>query len=69
MSGLKGQVLGFETNPYAEGWDVFRALLPMASEEDLSRALGSTTRGTAWFDSVLDLCEELREPLQAEAAQ
>ena len=69
VSGLKGQVLGFETHPYAEGWDVFRALLPMAAEEDLSRALGSTTRGTAWFDSELDHFEELREPLKAEAAQ
>lgn len=67
VSGLKGQVLGFETHPYAEGWDIFRALLPTASEEELSRALGGTTRGTAWFDSELDHFEELREPLKAEA--
>ncbi len=69
VSGLKGQVLGFETHPDAEGWDIFHALLPMAAEEDLSRALGSTTRGTAWFDSALDLFEELRDPVRAEAAQ
>ncbi len=61
VSGLKGQVLGFEGHPTATGWDIFRTLLPMASEEELSRALGSATRGTAWFSSELDHYEELRE--------
>ena len=64
VSGLKGQVLGFEANPDASGWDVFRALVPASSEEDLWQALGSATRGTAWFESVLDHYEELREPVQ-----
>ncbi len=68
VSGLKGQVLGFETNPNAQGWDVFQALLPMASEEELSRALGSATRGTAWYHADLDHYEELREPMAAIAA-
>lgn len=60
VTGLKGQVLRFEGHPSATGWDVFEALLPMASEEDLSRALSSATRGTAWFDSKLHQYEELR---------
>ena len=68
VSGLKGQVLGFDTHPDCEGWDVFRALLPMASEEELSQALGSATRGTAWFSSGLDHYEELREPMKTETA-
>jgi elongation factor G len=68
VSGLKGQVLGFETHQNAEGWDTFRTLLPMASEEELSRALASTTRGTAWFEGELDHYEELREPVKAETA-
>lgn len=63
LSGLKGQVLGFEGNPEAPGWDLFRALLPMSSEEDLWAALGSATRGTAWFASELHHFEELREPV------
>ena len=54
VSGLKGQVQGFEPHPDAAGWDIFRALLPMAAEEDLAHALGSATRGTAWFTSELD---------------
>lgn len=69
VSGLKGQVLGFETHPYAEGWDIFRALLPVAAEEELSRALASTTRGTAWYESQLDHFEEWREPSKADAVQ
>lgn len=67
VSGLKGQLLGFDTHPDCEGWDVFRALLPMASEEELSRALGSATRGTAWFRSELDHYEEVREAMTPEA--
>ncbi len=67
VSGLKGQVLGFEGHPTATGWDIFKTLLPMASEEELSRALGSATRGTAWFSSELDHYEELRERTPARA--
>lgn len=61
VSGLKGQVQGFEGHPEAQGWDVFRALLPMAAEEELNHALGSATRGTAWFTSTLDHYEPMRE--------
>ncbi len=68
VSGLKGQVLGFDTHPDCEGWDVFRALLPMASEEELSRALAGSTRGTAWFFSELDHYEPLREPMTTATA-
>ena len=66
VSGLKGQVLGFEPHPEFAGWDVFRALLPVASEEGLSQALGSATRGTAWFASALDHYEEMRRPVTAQ---
>lgn len=68
FNGLKGQVLGFDAHPTAKGWDIFRAALPMAKEEELSRALGSATRGTAWFTSSLDHYEELRTPVVAEGA-
>lgn len=67
VSGLKGQVLGFQTHPDAVGWDIFQTLLPMSSEEELSRALGGTTRGTAWYDVELDHFEELREPMKTVA--
>ncbi|PWE31444.1 elongation factor G [Maritimibacter sp. 55A14] len=61
MSGIKGQVLGFEAHPSAAGWDVFRALMPMSVEEELFRSLASATRGTARFVSEPDHYEELRE--------
>lgn len=60
VSGLKGQVLGFEAHPTAAGWDVFNALLPMSTEEALSRQLGSLTRGTAWYESAFDHYEPCR---------
>lgn len=61
VTSVKGQVLGFEAHPTAKGWDVFQALLPSVALEDLSRGLGSVTRGTAWFTSELDHYEETRE--------
>ncbi len=61
VSGLKGQVLGFEAHPTAAGWDVFQTLLPMTAEDDLFNALGSTTRGTAWFTSAFDHYQEARK--------
>ncbi len=67
FSGLKGQVLGFEAHPDATGWDVFRALLPMASEEEFARALGSATRGTAWFSTELDHYEKTDAPVGVSA--
>lgn len=59
VSTLKGQVLGFEPNPEARGWDVSRALLPSSSRDDLIRMLGAATQGTAWFDSVFDHFQEI----------
>ena len=60
VSGLKGQVQGFEAHPTAPGWDVFRAHLPMGAEEALVHSIGSNTRGTAWFTMQLDHYEALR---------
>jgi elongation factor G len=61
ISGMKGQVLGFEAHPDATGWDVFNTLLPMASLDDLSNALASSTRGTAWYEAEFDHYQEARK--------
>lgn len=61
VSGLKGQVLGFEAHESAAGWDVFQLSLPMASEDALFAALAATTRGTAWFTSSFDHYQEARK--------
>ena len=70
ISGLKGQVLGFEGHPTATGWDVFNTLLPAASKEELFRTLASATRGTAWFEARFDHFEPVSadEVARAEAA-
>ncbi|SFK10875.1 elongation factor G [Celeribacter neptunius] len=68
ITGLKGQVLGFEANPDASGWDVFNALLPATAEDELFQALGSATRGTAWYQAELDHYEETYEPVSQLAA-
>ncbi len=60
ISSLKGQVLGFDPNPDARGWDIFRALIPASARDELFQALGGMTHGTAWFESELDHYEELR---------
>ena len=59
VSGLKGQILGFEAHEFAAGWDVFETLLPMSAHDDLCNSLASATRGTAWFDTAFDHYEEV----------
>ena len=59
VSGLKGQVLGFDRDPVRRGWDVFRALLPAAAEEELLQALAGVTQGTAWVEAAFDHYEEV----------
>jgi elongation factor G len=61
VSGMKGQVLGFEGHEAAAGWDVFQALLPMAAEDDLFNALAGATRGTAWYNATFDHYQEARK--------
>lgn len=61
ISGMKGQVLGFDAHPDAAGWDVFNTMLPMASLDDLANALASNTRGTAWYEAEFDHYQEARK--------
>lgn len=63
VSGLKGQVLGFEAHERAAGWDVFQLMLPMAAEDDLFAALAGATRGTAWFTSIFDHYQQTSDRL------
>jgi elongation factor G len=75
VSSLKGQVQGFEAHPTARGWDVFRALIPAAAQDELFQSLGGLAHGTGWLESELDHYEELHadeaeriRKAQAEAA-
>jgi elongation factor G len=59
ISGLKGQVLGFDRDPEQRGWDLFRATLPAASRDDLLSQLAGATQGTAWLEARFDHFEEV----------
>ncbi|MFW8634960.1 elongation factor G [Cribrihabitans pelagius] len=67
VSGMKGQILGFEAEDGVAGWDVFETLLPMAAQDQLCNTLASATRGTGWFSTDFDHYEEARRADFAEA--
>ena len=59
VASLKGQVLGFDRDEAAKGWDIFRALIPGAALEELARSLRSATQGIGYFSRTFDHFEEL----------
>ncbi len=73
VSSLKGQIQGFDPDPDAAGWDIFRALLPAPMLDELFQSLGGLTHGTAWMTSEFDHYEEIHgreaERVQAERAE
>ncbi|MDJ0825915.1 MAG: elongation factor G [Rhodobacter sp.] len=73
ISSLKGQVLGFDPHPVAKGWDIFRALLPSPTLDELFQSLGGLTHGTAWIESRFDHYEEVHgqeaQKIQSERAE
>lgn len=70
VSSLHGQVLSFNRDPEAKGWDLFRALLPERLLEGFGPSLRSATQGLAYYEHALDHFEELygREADQARQA-
>jgi elongation factor G len=59
VSSLRGQVLGFDRDENAKGWDIFRALVPGGTLEELARTLRSATQGIGYFSKTFDHFEEL----------
>ncbi|ANL43185.1 elongation factor G [Rhizobium phaseoli] len=59
VAALNGQVLGFDRDEAAKGWDIFRALVPGGALEDLARSLRSATQGIGYFSKTFDHFEEL----------
>ncbi len=59
VSSLGGRVLGFDRDPGARGWDVFRTQLPASALEDLAHGLRSATQGVAWLCGRFDHFEEV----------
>ncbi|CAN7444290.1 elongation factor G [Phyllobacterium sp. LjRoot231] len=59
VSAFKGQVLGFDRDETAKGWDIFRALVPGSALDELARSLRSATQGIGTFSKAFDHFEEL----------
>lgn len=59
VSALKGQVLGFDRDEAAKGWDTFRALVPGSTLDELARSLRSVTQGIGYFSKEFDHFEEM----------
>ncbi|QND52350.1 elongation factor G [Phyllobacterium sp. 628] len=59
VSSFKGQVLGFDRDETAKGWDIFRAIIPGAALDDLARSLRAATQGIGHFSKAFDHFEEL----------
>ncbi|CAN7513087.1 elongation factor G [Rhizobium sp. LjRoot258] len=59
VSSMRGQVLGFDRDENAKGWDIFRALVPGGVLDELGRSLRSATQGIGHFSKSFDHFEEL----------
>ncbi len=59
VSSRRGQVLGFDRDPDAEGWDVFRAQLPGSAMEGLIADLRSITQGVGRYEAEFSHYQEL----------
>ena len=72
LSARRGQILGFDTRPGWEGWDVVKAMVPQAEVSDLIVELRSATAGvgsyTYKFDHLSELTGKLAEQVLAKHA-
>ncbi|MER2508061.1 elongation factor G [Amaricoccus sp.] len=59
VSAHLGQVLGFDADPEAKGWEVFAALIPGGALADLANDIRAATQGVGSFDAAFDHYEEL----------
>ncbi len=59
VTGRRGQILGFDSRPGWDGWDVLKATMPEAEMGDLIIELRSATSGVGSFTTSLDHLAEL----------
>ena len=59
MSSHDGQVLGFDADPLAKGWERFEALVPGSGLGALANDVRASTQGVGWFEAGFDHYEEL----------
>lgn len=59
VSSHSGQVLGFDADPAAKGWEIFGALIPGAALQPLANDVRAATQGVGWYSAEFDHYEEL----------
>lgn len=59
VASHSGQVLGFDTDADAAGWERYEALVPGAALHVIANDVRAATQGVGWFESVFDHYEEL----------
>ena len=59
VSSHAGQVLGFDADPAAKGWETYEALVPGSVLGALANDVRASTQGVGWFDAAFDHYEEL----------
>ena len=59
VSACHGQVLGFDADPDAKGWEVFEAMIPGADLPGFGNDIRAATQGVGWFTAGFDHYEEL----------
>jgi elongation factor G len=73
VSSRRGQLMGFDSRPGWDGWDVVEALIPEAEIADLIIELRSATAGvgtfTSEFDHLAELTGRLADDVLAQARQ
>jgi elongation factor G len=69
VSQRRGQILGFDSRPGWDGWDVVEAMIPEAEIRDLIVELRSATAGVGTFRKKFDHLAELTGRLATEAIE
>jgi len=52
-------VLGFDADPDAKGWEIFRAVVPESALGGLANDVRAATQGVGWFRAEFDYYDEL----------
>jgi elongation factor G len=54
-----GQMLGFDVDPGAKGWEIFRALVPGSALSAFANDVRAATQGVGYFETEFDHYEEM----------
>ena len=69
VSSRRGQILGFDTRPGWQGWDILSAQLPQSEMHDLIIEIRSLTSGVGTFTWKFDHLQELQGRLADEVVE